>query len=80
MCKNKISKIVDPRITNFLTPNRKKFTIVDDPNERLSFIDSSKNAIFDILEINGIAQPIKAASLDDSFDDNNYLPQPASQT
>ncbi|CAF1029239.1 unnamed protein product [Brachionus calyciflorus] len=69
-------------LANFLTPNRKKFAIVDDPNERQSFIDFSKNAIFEILEINGnysIAQPVKTANLDDSFDDNNYLPQPADQ-
>ncbi|CAF0913123.1 unnamed protein product [Brachionus calyciflorus] len=62
--------------------NEKKFAIVDDPNERQNFNDFSKNAIVEILELNGnysIAQPVKAAYLDESFDDKNYLPKSANQ-
>ena len=69
-------------LANFLTPNRKKFAIIENPNERQNFIRIAKEAIFELVNSNGffpVASQTQSNNLDDSFDDNNYLPNPLNQ-
>lgn len=69
-------------LANFITPNRKKFAIIENPSERHNFIRIAKETICELVRSHDgfpIVSQTSSENLNDSFDDNNYLPNPLNQ-
>ncbi|RNA35717.1 zinc finger BED domain-containing 1-like [Brachionus plicatilis] len=68
-------------LENFLTPNRKKFAIVEAPIERQNYIRIAKDAINFLVRSSSfnIYNPENSSTSDDSFDDNKYIAQPRNE-
>lgn len=70
-------------LSTFLTPNRKRFAIVENLTQKQRFTDMSIQVLTDLVRSSNFKLPTENENeptrLDDSLDDNTYLPRPAEE-
>ena len=65
-----------------MTPNKKKLAIIENLSERQNFIKIAKETILEFNETNDgfpIVSQKHSNNLDNTFDDNTFLPKPINQ-